>query len=143
MQRLRTRQGQGSTQGCPDRNHPDTRDSLVFISGSERSLKSHLLPLGWRGRLLEMMPGSVQGGWAWLYPTERTARSDGRKWPYPQDHGSRVKTKTHGFYHYNPHQDQTFLKSGCLLSRQKSLLNQGTQWLGHRQNLRINYFNSG
>lgn len=61
---------------CPGQKPPLTPGThFVFISGSEWSLQSRLLPLGWRGRPLEMMPGSVQGGWAWLYPTERTERS--------------------------------------------------------------------
>lgn len=48
---------------------------FIFISGSEWSLKSRLLLLGWRGRLLEMMLGSVQGGWAWL------SGPSGPSWP--------------------------------------------------------------
>lgn len=73
--------GAGSPQGCPGQKPPLTPGThFIFISGSEWSLKSRLLPLGWRAQLLERMPGSVQGGWAWLDPTterrEETFRKD-------------------------------------------------------------------
>lgn len=74
---------EGPPQGSPSQKPPDTGDSLVFISGSEQSSKSRLLPLGWRGQPLEMTPGSVRGGWAWLDRTERTEGSDGLERPSP------------------------------------------------------------
>lgn len=99
----------------------------MFISGSEWSLKSCLLPLGWRGWPLETMLGSVQGGWAWLYPTDRKERRDiqkGLKQPRRDTSRSRAKTKRHTFYrHYNSYQSPDLSESGTFALRLVQLVN--------------------
>lgn len=61
--------------GCCEEKTPQAAGThSAFTSGSEWSLKIHLLP-GRHGRLLEMMQDSVLGGWAWLYPRERREKS--------------------------------------------------------------------
>lgn len=117
----------------------------MFISGSEWSLKSCLLPLGWRGRPLETMLGSVQGGWAWLYPTDRKERRDvqkGLKQPRRDTSRSRAKTKRHTFYrHDNSYRSPDLSESGTFALRLVQLI-QGTQCVGDKETLCINYFNS-
>ena len=82
-------------------------------------MKSRLLPLGWRGLPLEMMQGSVQGGWAWLCPTDRKERRDiqkGLTQLHPDTFWSHAKTKRHNLLINIAIliRHQTFLKTGGL-----------------------------
>ena len=82
-------------------------------------MKSRLLPLGWCGLPLEMMQGSVQGGWAWLCPTDRKERRDiqkGLTQLHPDTFWSHAKTKRHNLLINIAIliRHQTFLKTGGL-----------------------------
>lgn len=123
---------------------PTPGSHFILISGSEWSLKSHLLPLGWRGRPWETTPGSVQGGWASLYPTNRKERTDiqkGLQKPHPDTYRSHAKTRRHHPYQHGHAQPPDLSEHRRLALLLVQLANPGHLMCSEQREL-TDYFNS-